>query len=277
MANSHIVEQTKILILRDNIKLKKKLGQNFLINKNTLEKIIKFSEVQKEDIVLEIGTGSGILTNALSDICKMVISYEIDKKVFNIANEILSGKKNITLINDNFIKVNLSFLENYGRNIKIVANVPYYITTPLLEKIITNKNLFSEAFLTVQKEFANRITAKAGSKNYGSFSIYINYFCETKKLFDISKNDFFPRPDVDSSFIKLAFRKEPPIEIKDEDKFFGIVRASFNQRRKTLLNSLSNKFDENDVKKALKKANIDPKRRGETLSMEEFAKLANCF
>lgn len=258
------------------IKLKKSLGQNFLINPHIIEKIIKFSDIKTDDAVLEIGTGSGILTRALAKKARLVISYEIDKNLYQIAKQNLKDFKNTHLINEDFLKADITktFIEK-GNFFKVVANLPYYITTPIIEKLLTNKNLFSEIFLTVQKEFAKRIVAKPNTKDYSSFSIFVQYHTEPKILFDISKNNFTPKPKVDSSFIKLDIRKNPFLNIKSEQIFFDIVRRAFNQRRKTLRNALITKYNKNIVDEAMQKSNIDGTRRGETLSIYEFCNLSN--
>jgi 16S rRNA (adenine1518-N6/adenine1519-N6)-dimethyltransferase len=256
-----------------------------LTDQAALSRIINAAELSKEDSAIEIGTGTGILTKELSVHVKNVITFEVDKKIIEVSKEYLSGCNNVTIINEDFLEANpLSFLPlNKGemsegqKGYKIVANVPYYITSPIIEKIIEDKICVSIAVLTVQREFAERIVAKPGTKDYGSFSIFVNYYCEPEIVSYIPKSSFLPQPDVGSAIIKLKFRKEPPVKVKSEEIFFKAVRASFGQRRKTLRNALQAKFEVSDIDKALALSGIDPKRRGETLAIQEFANLSNAI
>lgn len=294
--NQSISQQAKSLILKHGFHLKKSLGQNLLIDPASLERIIETAKITKEDTVLEIGTGTGILTKELAKKAGHVISYEIDKRIFEAAKEYLGlddvragrdrpQQSNIDLRNEDFLKATLTPSlcatplplagEGLGVRVKVVANVPYYITTPIIEKIFDHKNLFSTALLTVQREFAQRMIASPGTKDYGSFSVFVNYHTDPKILFHIPKSAFLPQPDVGSAVISLDIRQTPKVAVKDEEVFFKIVRASFNQRRKTLKKALSAKFDPEIIDKALSKSDIDGKRRGETLTIEEFATLAN--
>lgn len=292
--NQSISQQTKTLLLKHGFHLKKSLGQNLLIDPGSLNRIIEASDISEEDIILEIGTGTGILTKELSKKAKKVVSYEIDKRIFEVAKEYLAGIDNIDLRNKDFLRATLTPaslpLAGEGR-VRVIANVPYYITTPIIEKIIMiNRNnhvkacgrtpqqiLISSAILTVQREFAERMVAKPGTKDYGSFSIFVNYYTEPKILFNIPRSAFLPQPDVGSAVISLAVRKRPAVAVKDEKVFFEIVRAAFNQRRKTLKKALSAKFPPEVIENALSKSGIDGRRRGETLSIEEFAKICDCL
>lgn len=291
-------QQTKTLLLNHNFRLKKSLGQNLLIDPASLRRIIEAAKITKKDTVLEIGTGSGILTKELAKNAGHVISYEIDKRIFEVAKEYLYGIDNIDLRNEDFLKATLTPGPSpNGRGVtqsdmvRVVANVPYYITTPIIEKIImTNRHdyvkacgrtpqpiLISSAILTVQREFAERMAAKPGTKDYGSFTVFVNYHTEPKMLFNIPSSAFLPQPDVGSAVIFMDIRKKPKVDVKDEKIFFEIVRAAFGQRRKTLRNALSAKFEPEIIDNALSKSGIDGKRRGETLTIEEFAILETCF
>jgi 16S rRNA (adenine1518-N6/adenine1519-N6)-dimethyltransferase len=280
--NQSISQQAKSLLLKHGFHLKKSLGQNLLIDPASLERIIEAAKITKEDTVLEIGTGTGILTKELAKKAGNVLSYEIDKRIFEAAKEYLAGIGNIELKNEDFLKAALTHFsplpvkgEGLGVRVKVVANVPYYITTPIIEKIFGHKDLFSTVLFTVQREFAERMIAGPGTKDYGSFSVFVNYHTEPKILFHIPKSAFLPQPDVGSAVISLDTRQTPKVAVKDEEVFFKIVRTAFNQRRKTLKKALSAKFDPEIIDKALSKSGIDGKRRGETLSIEEFATLAN--
>lgn len=271
--NQSISQQTKTLLLKHGFHLKKSLGQNLLIDPGSLNRIIESADINKKDTVLEIGTGSGILTKELAKNAEHVISYEIDKRIFEVAKEYLAGIDNIDLRNEDFLKADLKYLVKG----KIVANVPYYITTPIIEKIFDHKRLFSKVLLTVQREFAERMAAKPGTKDYGSFTVFVNYHTEPKMLFNIPSSAFLPQPDVGSAVISMDIRKKPKVDVKDEKIFFEIVRAAFNQRRKTLKKALSAKFEPENIDSALSKSGIDGRRRGEMLAIEEFATLANSF
>ncbi|MFA5103639.1 MAG: 16S rRNA (adenine(1518)-N(6)/adenine(1519)-N(6))-dimethyltransferase RsmA [Candidatus Margulisiibacteriota bacterium] len=286
-----ISQTTKSLLEKYHLRLKKSLGQNLLVDPACLNRIIETANISKEDIVVEIGTGSGILTKEISKKAKKVISFEIDKRIFEVAKEYLFGIDNIDLRNEDFLKATLTPFsplpvkgEGLGERVKIVANIPYYITTPIIEKIIEinrdqpqQGNVISSVILTVQREFAERMAAKPGTKQYGSFTIFVNYYFEPEIIFYIPKSAFIPQPEVGSAVISLKPRTKSPVEVKDEKIFFETVRAAFNQRRKTLRNALSAKFEKEKVDATLSAAGIDCKRRGETLSIQEFAKITNKF
>lgn len=242
-----------------------------MVDPASLNRIIDAADISKEDTVIEIGTGSGILTKEISKKANKVISFEIDKRIFEVAKEYLRGIDNIDLRNEDFLRADLKDVSKA----KVVANVPYYITTPIIERIFENKALFSTVTLTVQREFAERMAARSGTKQYGSFTIFVNYHTEPKIAFYIPRSAFLPQPDVGSAVICMDIRKKPKVTVKDEKIFFEMVRAAFGQRRKTLRNALLSKFDSELVDKALSGSGIDGKRRGETLSIEEFGMLAN--
>ncbi|MCX5749972.1 MAG: 16S rRNA (adenine(1518)-N(6)/adenine(1519)-N(6))-dimethyltransferase RsmA [Candidatus Saganbacteria bacterium] len=267
--------QTKHLLNKYDIRLKRSLGQNLLVDKAALDRIVKAGDIRSSDTVIEIGTGTGILTKELAKTAKKVITFEIDRTIIEAAKEYLAGHENVELINDDFLKADLGTLLSSFSNTKIVANVPYYITTPVIEKILENKEQISLAILTVQREFAQRMTAKPGTKEYGSFTVFVNYHTEPKIVSYIPKSSFLPQPEVGSAIILLTIREKPFVDVKDERSFFEVVRTSFSQRRKTLRNCLLTKFEPQKVDRALSQAGIDGKRRGETLSIAEFARLSD--
>ena len=272
--NTSLSHLTRSLLNKHGFRIKKSLGQNFLTDPVALQRIVDAAEISKDDTVIEVGTGTGILTKELAKLAKRVISFEIDKKVIAVAIDYLVGCNNVEIVDRDFLDADLT---DIGAS-KVVANVPYYITTPIIEKIVDHVRTggrLSLAILTVQREFAERMTAKPGTKEYGSFTVFVNYHTEPEIIANIPRSSFLPQPDVSSSIIRLKIRKSPIVDVKDEELFFKVVRASFGQRRKTLRNCLISKFDVNKVDAALAAAGIDPKRRGETLSIREFAALAD--
>ena len=283
-----ISQTTKDLLTKHNFHLKKGLGQNLLTDEACLNRIVEAANLSKDDTVIEIGTGTGILTKELAKTAKKVTTFEIDKRIVEIAREYLAEMDNIEIINEDFleadpfsylplVKGEMSEQREGQRGYKFVANVPYYITTPIIEKILSIP--FSSSILTVQREFAQRMVAKPGTEQYGSFSIFINYFTEVEIVSYIPKSAFLPQPTVGSAVIRLiprlvrAYSGTPA----QEAILFQIVRAAFNQRRKTLRNALISKFDADKIDKALSKAGIDPKIRGERLSIEDFVKLSGAL
>ena len=277
-----ISEFTREILSKHRFIPKKKLGQHFMIDPMTLDRIIKVSSISKEDLVIEIGTGTGILTETLAENSGFVISIEYDKILIEIAKDILKEYKNIELVRDDFLKFDIKkALKKYPKfkSYKVIANLPYYITAPIISKLIETKPCFSLATLTVQREVGDRMIAEPGSKSYGSFSIYVQYYFEVKIASYIPKSAFIPHPAVSSAIIILKPRKIPPVKVKNEKTFFDIVHAAFEHRRKTLRNAIlisgKFKFPRDKLDKALSKAGIDGERRGETLNMEEFAKISN--
>lgn len=274
---------TKDIIQRYGFKFTKSLGQNFLINESILDEIVESADISDDDVVLEIGTGIGTLTSKLCERAKKVIAVEIDKNLLPILQETLSDFDNITIINKDILKIDINEeLTNLGINqkIKVVANLPYYITTPIIMKILEEKVNVDCMVLMLQKEVANRINATTSTKDYGSLSIAVQYYCDTDIVCKVPKNSFIPEPNVDSLVIKLSVNEKRKVDIQDEDLFFKIVRGSFSKRRKTILNSLAgyeNLVDKEKIEKILEKANIDTKRRGETLSIYEFAILTKAY
>lgn len=274
---------TKDIVQRYGFKFTKSLGQNFLINESILDEIVESANISDDDVVLEIGTGIGTLTSKLCERAKKVIAVEIDKNLLPILQETLSDFDNITIINKDILKIDINEeLTNLGINqkIKVVANLPYYITTPIIMKILEEKVNVDCMVLMLQKEVANRMNATTSTKDYGSLSIAVQYYCDTDIVCKVPKNSFIPEPNVDSLVIKLSVNEKRKVDIEDEELFFKIVRGSFSKRRKTILNSLAgyeNLVDKEKIEKILEKADIDTKRRGETLSIYEFATLTKAY
>ncbi len=274
---------TAEIIKKYGFKMTKSLGQNFLINENILDKIVESANICSDDVVLEIGTGIGTLTQRLCENAKKVIAVEIDKNLIPILNETLSEYDNITIINKDILKTDINEeLKNLSVNqkIKVVANLPYYITTPIIMKVLEDKVNVDCMVLMLQKEVADRMNATPSTKDYGSLSIAVQYYCDTDIVCKVPKSSFIPEPNVDSLVLKLMVNEKRKVEINDEELFFKIVRGSFSKRRKTILNSLSNYEDLGDkdkIQKLLEISEIDAKRRGETLSIYEFANLAKNY
>ncbi len=240
----NLEQETKFLMKKYNISANKNLGQNFLINEEVIQNIVKASDISKEDIVIEIGPGLGSLTAALIEKAKKVIAIEIDNKMISILKDRFSLYDNFILLNEDVLKINFDNLikeKNIEKDkIKIVANLPYYITTPIIMKLLEDKVSVTSITVMVQKEVADRLTAIPGEKLAGAITYCVYYYCETQKVMLVPKDSFIPSPQVDSEVIKLNIRKNPPINLKNEKRLFQIIKASFMQRRKTLLNGLSN-------------------------------------
>ena len=271
------IEQLKI----HGFRLSKGLGQNFLIDEDILTGILDGAEIGPEDSVLEIGPGFGVLTTGLCTRAKKVVSVELDNRMFEILNVNLSGFSNFELIEGDILQVDIKKILKEkldGKNTKVVANLPYYITTPIIMKLLEERHEFKSITVMVQKEVANRLCADPGCKENGAITISVNYYATVRKILDVPSTSFIPPPDVESTVIRFDIREKPPVELIDEALFFKVVKAAFGQRRKTLLNALSaGGFCENKekVKEILDECGIDGIRRGETLSIEEFALLAN--
>jgi len=257
-----------------NFVFKKSLGQNFLKDVNIISKILKESEVDSETLVIEIGPGQGSLSKELALKCKNLICYEIDSRLKPYLEE-LENKNNVKIYFKDFLEadINADIKEYQYKKLYVVANIPYYITTPIIEKLIKSRLNFDKIILMVQEEVGNRITSKENSRNYNSLSVYINYYFDTRKLFTVNKKSFIPVPKVDSSVIELS-KKDKKIEVKKEEKFFKLVHDSFVHKRKTLKNNLYN-YDLEKISKILKKYNLDLTVRAENLSIEIFAEIAN--
>lgn len=260
-------------------KLAKSLGQNFLTDQFVIEDIMDGADISEEDLVIEIGPGIGVITYEAAQLAKKVIAVEIDKNLIPILHDTLGEFDNVEIVNADILKTNVNNLIGDEKHVKIIGNLPYYITTPIIMKLLEDKVKAESITIMMQREVADRITSNPGSKAYGALSVAVQYYCETEKVCDVPRTCFVPNPNVDSEVLKLNILKEKPVEVLDEDLFFKTVRASFNMRRKTLSNSLMgiSGIDKETVKIALDEAGIDPVRRGETLSIEEFAKLANAI
>ncbi|MFA5200456.1 MAG: 16S rRNA (adenine(1518)-N(6)/adenine(1519)-N(6))-dimethyltransferase RsmA [Candidatus Omnitrophota bacterium] len=259
-----------------HIKPKKSLGQNFLVDKNILKKIVSCPEFSGRDIVLEIGSGRGGLTLELAPYVKKVYALEIDQRLYPELEKNLAGLNNCLVVKGDILKFNISqFLDlnEVGQKVKVIGNIPYYISSPIIEHLINHRRYIKEVYLTVQKEFARRVIASPGSKDYSSFSCFVQYYAKVKILFDIKSSCFRPAPNVDSSFLSLKFRERPEIEIKDEDVFFGMIRTAFNQRRKTLRNTLSGFLTKLEMENVLAELGIGINARAEELSLSQFAQL----
>lgn len=270
----------KKIIDKYNFKFSKSLGQNFLIDYNIIEKIVSGADIQKEDLVIEIGPGIGTLTAAAAEQAGKVIAVEIDKNLIPILKETLNDYDNIEIIHQDILKTNLTEILNKEpgyKNVKVIGNLPYYITTPIIMKILEDRVPITSITIMLQKEVADRIKANPSTKDYGSLSVAVQFYCTVEPVAQVPKEVFVPRPAVDSSVIRLDVRSEKPVELIDETLFFQVIKSGFGQRRKTLLNSLTglNSKSKEEVKKILEEAGIDPQRRAETLTIQEFARIAN--
>lgn len=278
---------TRTILQKYNITFQKKFGQNFLIDTNVLENIIKAADIKKEDCVLEIGPGIGTMTQYLCENAQEVIAVEIDKKLIPIlTQDTLSAYDNVIIINDDILKVDINALmqqKSRQKPIKIVANLPYYITTPIIMGLFESHIPIESITIMIQKEVAGRIQASPGTKEYGALTLAVQYYAEPQLMFTVPASCFMPRPNVDSAIIKFTRHQKPPVFVENEKQMFGIIRASFNQRRKTLINSIHNaagtieglNFDKKDVRNALLEMDLPETIRGEALTLAQFAKLSN--
>lgn len=276
------LEDTKFILKKYHITANKKLGQNFLINDEVINGIVEASNIQKEDLVIEIGPGLGTLTSELLENAGKVIAIELDENMLPILNDRFKLYDNFELLNEDVLKVDLNKLisENMGglSKAKVVANLPYYITTPIIMKLLENKLNIESITVMVQKEVADRITAKPGDKLSGSITYSVDYYAEAEKIVFVDKSSFIPAPEVDSEVIKLQIREEPKVHVENEELFFKVIKASFMQRRKTLLNGLNNSGiikDKESLKEILQKLGLSVDIRGEKLTIEQFAELSN--
>ena len=263
------------LLEKYGFKLKKKFGQNFIIDENVINSIINKSEIDKNTLVIEVGPGAGSLTYKLGLSAKNILCYEIDETLKDVLNENIGGLDNIDVIYKDFLQADvLSDLKKYNYSkLYVVANLPYYITTPIIIKIIEDKIPVDKMVVMVQKEVGDRFKASPGSKDYGSLSVFLDYYFDVKKLMDISSNVFIPKPNVDSIIVEFK-KKENIYNLKNSDVFFKLIRDSFTQKRKTLRNNLKG-YNLNSVEKTLNKYNLDLSVRAEQLSLEIFVEIAN--
>ena len=271
---------TKEVVQKHNFKFSKSLGQNFLIDTNVIDRILEGARVQEGDYVIEVGPGIGTLTKEMGRTAEKVVAIEIDKTLIPILEETLADFPNIEVINQDILKVDVQELVKAKLNggpVKLIANLPYYITTPIVMKFLEEDIPVTDIVVMVQKEVADRMNAKPSTKDYGALSVAVQYYCDTEIVAKAPRHMFMPQPNVDSTVIGLHVREEKKYNVDNEDIFFKTVKASFGQRRKTLLNSLGGLgfLSKDQIKIALQEANIDEKRRGETLSIEEFASLSN--
>lgn len=278
-------KETIAILNKYGFNFQKKFGQNFLIDTHVLEKIIRAADITKDDCVLEIGPGIGTMTQYLCENAGKVIAVEIDKNLIPILTEdTLAAYDNVKVINSDVLKLDLKKLaeeENGGRPIKVVANLPYYITTPIIMGLFEAGVPLASITVMVQKEVADRMQAGPGSKDYGALSLAVQYYAEPYIAANVPPNCFMPRPNVGSAVIRLTLHGKPPVEVADEKLLFKLIRASFAQRRKTLVNGLTNSpelsFSKEEVTSALEECGYSPTIRGEALTLAEFAKLANVF
>ncbi|MCD5414059.1 MAG: 16S rRNA (adenine(1518)-N(6)/adenine(1519)-N(6))-dimethyltransferase RsmA [Clostridiales bacterium] len=273
--------RTKNIIKKHGFFFSKSLGQNFLIDANIPINLIKAIGIDSTDNIIEIGPGIGSLTQVIAEYAKKVVVVEIDKKLIPILEEMLSENKNVEIIHDDILKIDLHKLMeskfNHEKTI-VIGNLPYYITTPIIMRFLEEKVRVEQLVFMVQKEVAERMQAKPSTKQYGTLSIAVQYYCDVKTIMKVPPTVFLPQPKVESSVITLDVLENPRVNVKDSDLFFGLVKDAFGKRRKTLLNTLSSgnlQLDKIFLKKVFNKCGIDGGRRGETLSIEEFAILAN--
>ena len=268
--------QTLELVKKYNFKFTKSLGQNFLTDETVPQDIVNGAEVNKEDLVIEIGPGVGTLTTQLLNRAKRVIAIELDDKLIPILQEELGDNQNFQLIHNDALKVAFKQLIGEEKHVKLVANLPYYVTTPIIVKLLKEGYNFESLTIMIQKEVAERIDAEPNCKDYGSLSLLVQYYCDTKIVRKVAPSCFIPRPKVESIVIRLDKLEKPRVEVKDEKLFFEVIRSSFNMRRKTLMNGLKVLgLPKEKLEEAFNNAGIDLKRRGETLSIQEFAKLSD--
>jgi len=271
-----LLGETKTLLKEYHFRPKKKLGQHFLIEYSAVEMILKASDLKKEDTVVEIGSGLGLLTKELAKRTKRVIGFETDRGLCFIAGEVLAKFPNVEIKRKDILQVSPDYFNSLG-SFKVIGNLPYYITTPIIFSLFGWSPNLALAVLTVQKEVAERIISPPGKKEYGILSIGVQFRSEVEKITDFEKDCFFPTPEVTSSLIRMKMREKPPVPVKDEKEFFNLVKISFSQRRKQLVNILTKGLNlkKEIIAHKLSSLGIDPKRRAETLSLQDFAKLSN--
>lgn len=276
---------TIAVLNRYGFDFKKKFGQNFLIDENVVEKIVREAGVTKDDFVVEVGPGIGTMTQILCENAREVVAVEIDKKLIPILTEdTLSYYDNVTVINEDILKLDIKKLadeKNGGRPIKVVANLPYYITTPIIMGLFESHVPLDSITIMVQKEVADRMQCGPGTKDYGALSLAVQFYAKPKVVLNVPASCFMPRPNVDSAVIRLERFKTPPVDVKNEHLMFKIIRASFNQRRKTMMNSVGNSGEVNvskeELLKALEQCRFSATIRGEALTLEQFAALTNAI
>ena len=279
----NIYEETKSIMKKYNIKANKSLGQNFLINDEVIENIVKSSNLSKEDMVIEIGPGLGTLTKRLLEEAGKVLCVELDKKMINILQDRFLQNEKFEVINEDILKVDLKQIikqnkkDNNIKNVKIVANLPYYITTPIIMKLLEEKLEIESITVMIQKEVADRLIEVPGGKNTGAITYTVYYYCESEKIMEVPNSSFIPEPEVTSEVIKMNLRKSPAVELENPKIMFMIIKSAFMQRRKTLLNALTNSkvfINKEEGTQILNKLNLDINIRAESLSIQDFANIA---
>jgi len=282
MANLGIPQNTIEILQKYHFNFQKKFGQNFLIDTTVLDRIIGAADITKEDCVLEIGPGIGTMTQYLAESAREVVAVEIDKALIPILEDTLSAYNNVTVINEDILKVDINKIveeKNGGKPIKVVANLPYYITTPIIMGLFESHVPLKSITIMVQKEVADRMQVGPGTKDYGALSLAVQFYAKPEIVANVPPNCFMPRPNVGSAVIRLTRFDKPPVEVADEKRMFDLIRASFNQRRKTLVNGLTNAGNLNLTKEkvmaALEEMGLPLTVRGETLTLAEFGKLSD--
>lgn len=269
---------------KHRFQLSKSLGQNFITDKNVIERIVEGAGPTEDDLVIEIGPGIGVLTAEAAQQAAKVVAIEIDCKLIPILDETLAEYDNVEVINQDILKTDLNGIideqrakGSFSGDVKIIGNLPYYITTPIIMHILENSIRAESITVMMQKEVADRIKASPGNKTYGAISAAVQYYCEVEQVVSVPKEVFVPRPKVDSAVLKLTIRDKKPVDLIDEKAFFACIKSGFGQRRKTLLNSLTGTYGlpKDEIRRILEEAGIDPVRRAETLDMNEFAAIAN--
>lgn len=282
MASLGIPRNTIEILQKYSFNFQKKFGQNFLIDTSVLDRIIAAAEITEDDCVLEIGPGIGTMTQYLAESAREVVAVEIDKNLIPILEETLADYDNVTVINDDILKVDINKIveqRNGGRPVKVVANLPYYITTPIIMGLFEKHIPLKSITVMVQKEVAERMQVGPGTKDYGALSLAVQYYAKPEVVANVPPNCFMPRPNVGSAVIRLTRHAEPPVHVEDESRMFSLIRASFSQRRKTLVNGLGNApelgISKERVSVVLEEMNLPPMIRGEALTLEQFAELSN--
>ena len=282
MATLGIPRNTIEILQKYHFNFQKKFGQNFLIDPTVLDRIIRAARITKEDCVLEIGHGIGTMTQYLAESAGSVVAVEIDQNLIPILKETLAEYDNVSIINDDILKVDLNKIveeKNDGRPIKVVANLPYYITTPIIMGLFEKQVPLQSITIMVQKEVADRMQVGPGTKDYGALSLAVQYYAKPEIVANVPPNCFIPRPNVGSAVIRLTKYEQPPVTVRDVDRMFAIIRASFNQRRKTLVNGLGNApelgLSKERVAHALEEMQLSPTVRGEALTLAQFARLSD--
>ncbi len=268
--------KTAELVKKYNFKFSKSLGQNFLVDDSVPRDIVLGAEVDENDLIIEIGPGVGTLTAQLLNKAKKVVAIELDNDLIPILRQEIGDNPKFELIHNDALKVNFNEVIGEEKSVKLVANLPYYVTTPIIVKLLKENYNFKSLTIMIQKEVAERMNAEPGNKDYGALSLLVQYYCDTKIIRKVPPQCFIPRPKVDSIVIRLDRLSEPKVSVENEKLFFEIIRSSFNMRRKTLWNGVKNiGLSKENLELAFNEADIDPKRRGETLTIEEFAILSD--